>query len=78
MKGKAAWQCVTRRCGRRATVGRLCEQCANGEPPGSGAFIREPKPEEKPLIFVTGHMRRHDGRRERQLTDGTMRWWVRG
>ena len=71
------WRCVA--CGQASCRGgEFCAAWAArmAAPVSSGAGLRQPKPERMPTVRSTGAVRRMDGRREMQYTDGRQTWWA--
>ena len=66
------WRCV---CGQASCRdGEFCAAWMARS--GSGAYERLPRPERVPKVQTTGLVRRMDGRREMQYTDGRQTWWA--
>lgn len=72
------WTCVV--CGKASCRGgEFCAAWTERKvSAGSGAYLREPKREAQAKVYATGGTRRLDGVQEREMTDGSQRWWVTG
>lgn len=64
-------KCATPGCGRAIYRGTWCDRCYRRE-----LKSRQPAKVVVASTWETGMTRRLDGQDERQMTDGSMTWWV--
>ena len=70
-QGKAGGKCATAGCAKVPYRSGFCDSCYRRELRGS-----QPARVIRSACYATGEVRRLDGVNERQMTDGSMTWWV--